>query len=565
MSAESTADHGTFGGRGRTTYEIVPRAMDSLVGKKQRIILALASGTLFALAFPPVPTGMTAFAALLPLLFLIEGLPDWRAVFRWSYLTFLIANIGTIWWVSGWWGDDHWLKVAGVAVNLIHPLLFTIPAIAYFFLRRRMGATFSIVSFPLLWTTWEWLMHLPELSFPWLLLANTQTYDIMSIQFITATGAFGISFWIASINALLFHMLRRWLSDDRRLRFRPYLPGVTVFLLLLLLPRLHGMLVMNDTEQTRPHLRIAVLQPDVDPYDKWGKGETPMGKLRHLIALYDSVAAFRPDLALLPETAIPFRLLQASWHEEYSWLRTHLDSVGIPLLSGFPHTVYYDDEQTAPTSARRIKDTDIRYQDFNAALLLQPGERMPQIYRKSRLTPLSERIPYLDALPFLQDALTWGVGISNWGLGNDTTVFSLRQDNGEAGIWAMICYETLYPSFVAGFSRRGANVFGVITNDGWFGRSSGPYQLMQYTVLRAIENRRAVARCANNGISCFIDPYGRVYDRTTLYTRTAIVRDLPLRSDITFYARYGDWLPMAISVLTGFIFLFAFISGRYKT
>jgi apolipoprotein N-acyltransferase len=128
----------------------------------------------------------------------------------------------------------------------------------------------------------------------------------------------------------------------------------------------------------------------------------------------------------------------------------------------------------------------------------------------------------------------------------------------------MICYETLYPSFVAGFADRGAELFGVITNDGWFGKSSGPYQLMQYAVLRAIENRRAVARCANNGISCFIDPYGRVFNKTALFTRTGIVRDMPLRRDRTLYTRFGDWLPIGVSIVAGFIFLFAFISVYYK-
>jgi apolipoprotein N-acyltransferase len=529
-----------------------------------RIALAICSGILFALAFPPIPTGVTAFASLIPLLFLIEDQPDWRSVFRWTYLTFLIGNAGAIWWISGWWGDDPWLKAAGVAVNLIHPLFFTVPALGYSFLRRRMAAPFSIIALPVLWTAWEWLFHLPELSFPWLLLANSQTYDIESIQFITVTGSFAITFWVVTINALLFHMLRRWFEGEWTPMGRQSIAALTVLVLLLVLPRVHGMLVLRESGEGERMLRVAVIQPDVDPYDKWGSGETPMRKLRNLLVMYDSLAGFRPDLALLPETAIPFRLLEQTYAEEYRWLRRHIDSVGVPLLSGFPHTVYYHDPATVPASARRIPDTEIRYHDYNSALLLQQGREGQQIYHKSRLTPLSERIPYLDALPFMQDALTWGVGISNWGLGNDTTVFSVRTRTGDAHIWAMICYETLYPSFVAGFADRGAELFGVITNDGWFGNSSGPYQLMQYTVLRAIENRRAVARCANNGISCFIDPYGRVHDKTALYTRTGIVRDLPLRGDRTFYTRHGDWFPLGLSVVAGFLFLFAFISPYYR-
>ncbi len=533
--------------------------------RRVRIALAVTTGVLFALAFPPVPTGLTAFVALVPLLFLIERIGSAAGVFRWSYLAFLVGNAGTIWWISGWWGEDPWLKAAGVVVNLIHPLLFTPPLIVYHVIRRRTGFAAAAAAFPFLWTAWEWLLHLPELSFPWLLLANTQTYDVMNIQFISWTGAFGLTFWITGITILIFVPTRQLLRGHWQLHSRRMYVIAAVLVLALVLPKIHSALVMDDPVRASATLRVGIIQPDIDPYDKWGAGETPMQKLRSLVEIYDSLAAYNPDLMLLPETAIPFRILQPRYDEEWRWLRAHVDSVGVPLLTGFPHTVLYEDPATAPASARRIRDSQLRWLDFNSAMLMEPGEVAPQIYHKSRLTPLSERIPYLDALPFLQDALSWGVGISNWGLGNDTTVFHLRNNEKTIGFWAMICYETLYPSFAAGFAKRGAQAFGVITNDGWFGNSSGPYQLKQYTVLRAVENRRAVARCANNGISCFIDPYGRVRQETALYTRTGIIGIVPLIEEQTFYTRYGDWLPLGTVVVAGFFILFSIIAPYYKT
>ena len=533
--------------------------------RRLRIALAIGTGLLFALAFPPVPTGLTAFVAFIPLLFLIERLDSSAAVFRYSYLAFLVGNAGTIWWISGWWGEDPWLKAAGVAVNLIHPLLFTPPLVLYHIIRRRTGFGAAAAVFPFLWTAWEWLMHLPELSFPWLTLANTQTYDIMNIQFISWTGSFGLTFWILLVTVLIFiptrQLLRgRWVLHSKRM----YLTGAAL-VLLLVLPKIHSAVLMNDPVPVKDTIRVGIIQPDIDPYDKWGEGETAMQKLRNLIDVYDSLAAHGPDIILLPETAIPFRILQPSFEAEWRWLRAHIDSVGVTLLAGFPHTVLYENAETAPTSARRIPDSELHWLDFNSAMLIEADEPLPQIYHKSRLTPLSERIPYLDAMPFLHDALTWGVGISNWGLGNDTTVFRLRHGGVAYGFWAMICYETLYPSFVAGFAGRGAEAFGVITNDGWFGKSSGPYQLKQYTVLRAVENRRAVARCANNGISCFIDPYGRVRQETELYTRTGIIGLVPLIDEQTFYTRHGDWLPLGTVVVAGFFILFAIIAPYYRT
>lgn len=531
---------------------------------KQNVLLAVTAGALLAVAFPPLPLGMAALVALLPFLVVIERQRSFAAAFRYSYLTFLVANAGTIYWISGWWGDDPWLKVAGVVVNLVHPLLFTIPGMLLYFIRRRLGPLTMAAGFPFLWTTWEWLAHLPELSFPWMLLANTQTYDYIGIQYITVTGTFGITLWVAVLNSIFFVLLRQLQRGAWKLSSRPALVTIAAAVLLLFLPKLHGMAVLSDAKAAERTMKIGIVQPDIDPYDKWGPGETPMMKLEKLLAMYDSLAAFKPDVILMPETAIPFRILQASYREEWLELRRRIDNSGVPLLTGFPHTVFYENPDTAPGSARRIPDTDIRYHDFNSAMLVGPGDDIPQIYHKSRLTPLSERIPYLDDLPFMQDALTWGVGISNWGQGNDTTVFSLESHGKTSGLWAMICYETLYPSFVAGFAARGAEVFGVITNDGWFGPSSGPYQLQRYTVLRAIENRRDVARCANNGVSCFISKYGQVRQETELYTRAGILGTVECNDEVTFYTRHGDWLPIGTTVVTGLLLILSVIVVHYK-
>jgi apolipoprotein N-acyltransferase len=240
-----------------------------------------------------------------------------------------------------------------------------------------------------------------------------------------------------------------------------------------------------------------------------------------------------------------------------------VDAAGVPLLTGFADLRWYDDS-AAPPSARSVPGSTIRYDTYNSTLLLAPGSREEQVYHKSRLTPLSERIPYLDLLPFLQDALRWGVGISSWGLGNDTTVFTLPARARSARIWTMICYETLYPSFVAGFVGRGANALAVVTNDGWFGNSSGPYQLEQYAALRAIETRRAIARCANNGISCFIDPYGRISSETAFGTRTVIRGRLPLRTDRTLYVRWGDWFAKGCVIAALLLCLWSEVSVRRK-
>jgi apolipoprotein N-acyltransferase len=468
-------------------------------------------------------------------------------------------SAGATWWISGWWGSDPWLKAAGVATNFVHPVLFTVPVIAYAFVRARRGTGVALVALPFLWTAWEWLAQLPELSFPWLMLGNSQTYDIAKIQFIEYTGVYGATFWIVAINAALFALLRQTLSGAVAVRSRRFALWLGAIALALLIPEVHGRIVLAGRDDG-PVLRVGIAQPDMDPYEKWGAGDTPIGKLRNLTALYDSIASIaKPDLILWPETAVPFYLLQPTYRDEWTWLRNHIDSTGVALLTGFPDLKWYEGE--GPAGARKLQDGSASYQSFNSSILIQPFFE-PQIYHKSRLTPMSERIPYLDVIPGLQNMLTWGVGISNWGLGNDTTVFSFRTSRLRARTWAMICYETLYPSFVAGFAARGAGFFGVITNDGWFGNSSGPYQLQQYTVLRAIESRRAVARCANNGVSCFIDRYGRVTQPTRFATRGWIAGEIRINEAVTLFSRWGDWFAMLCAVAAA---LFLFVPIRRKS
>jgi apolipoprotein N-acyltransferase len=335
-------------------------------------------------------------------------------------------------------------------------------------------------------------------------------------------------------------------KGDVRARKRMHLSVASAFALVIG-ATLHSHIRLNE-QRHDPTITVGIAQPNVDPYEKWSAGETPMDKVRHLLALYDSIAAqARPDLIVMPETAFPFYLRQASHKPEWDAIRARVDAAGIPLLTGFADLTWYDHD--APPGAKTITGTEYHYATFNSSMLLEPGNPRAQIYHKSRLTPLSERIPYVDVLPFLSKMLSWGVGISSWDLANDTTVFTTKAGRRPYRTWAMICYETLYPEFVAGFVQRGANALGVITNDGWFGNSSGPYQLQQYASLRAIETRRAIYRCANNGISCFIDPYGRVSQQTAFGTRTWIAGPVTLRSDQTLFVRYGDWFARGCCLL----------------
>ena len=161
--------------------------------------------------------------------------------------------------------------------------------------------------------------------------------------------------------------------------------------------------------------------------------------------------------------------------------------------------------------------------------------------------------PYADDVPWLIKPLSWGVGISNWARGKDTTVFRLR--NGIT-FSTLICYESVFPDYVRRFVKKGADFLVIITNDGWYGKSSGPYQHAAYAILRAVENRRSVVRAANTGISEFIDPYGRyIGKQTRLDERTTLAAEIPIDEQVTFYTEHGDWIAHIAEIISAGVLL----------
>src|SRR5262249_45230844 len=112
-----------------------------------------------------------------------------------------------------------------------------------------------------------------------------------------------------------------------------------------------------------------------------------------------------------------------------------------------------------------------------------------------------------------------------------------------------ICYESIFPDLVRQFVKRGADLLLVITNDGWFGESSAPYQHLRMGIVRAVENRRYMVRTANTGISAIIDPYGRIETSTPIGIRTIADGTANFRSDRTFYMQYGDVFAYANVIL----------------
>jgi apolipoprotein N-acyltransferase len=192
--------------------------------------------------------------------------------------------------------------------------------------------------------------------------------------------------------------------------------------------------------------------------------------------------------------------------------------------------------------ARSPTDRD-RY--YNAAVLIGVDGRSVGSYRKVRLVPFGEYVPFKNLLFFVGPLVE---AVSDFTPGSAFSIFDYQGTRFSVAI----CYESVYPRIARAFVARGAELLTTITNDAWFGRSSAAYQHFEQAALRAVEQGRYLVRAANTGISGAVDPYGRVIARTALFEPAAITVDVRLLSRRTIYQAAGDvivWIALAAAAM----------------
>jgi apolipoprotein N-acyltransferase len=541
--------------------------------KWHRLALAIGSGIMLGLSFPPSPIYSMAYVSLIPLLLLIETLEGTWRILRYSYLTFLVFHLITIYWIGGFViGKDVWLMLAGAAVLFIHPFFYMIIILLYSWVRRRLGLIAGLMFLPVAWVSYEFSHSLSEISFPWLSLGNSQAFDLQRIQIAEFTSTYGVSFLILCFNIIAFIVTAKLATRSWSLRSRSTAACIVALVLIYFGPWIYGEMKLRqyDISPSANSVRVGVVQPNIDPWEKWG-GENVdrWTSYEKQLALFlhetRTIAAQRVDLVVWPETAIPFRILLPGNQFYWSWLRASLDSIQVPVLTGLPSTVFYD-SASAPITASRDPVHNRYYDDFNSTALLIPGRGVGPIYKKIVLVPFAERIPYAESFKFLIEPLKWNVGIGMWGKGQDTVVYSLPLVNGSAPKFAsMICYESVYPNFVREFVKRGAQFLVILTNDSWWGNTSGAYQHAGYGSFRAVENRRWIIRAANGGISGLIDPTGTYHQKTSLYTTATFHGTINLTSELTFYTKHGDVFALGNVGCMTFILLLTLIPQRRQS
>ncbi|MBI1807536.1 MAG: apolipoprotein N-acyltransferase [Ignavibacteria bacterium] len=531
----------------------------NLQSSRRRIFLATLSGVMLGCSFPPIPSGILAVCCFVPFLILFDSLIEYGEVVRYSYLTFFIFNVIALYWTGGFThAKDIYLMLAGGMLLLVHPFFFSVPIVALMFIRRHLGIGVALMAFPLVWVSFEYLHSLFEIGFPWLTVGNTQTYDLSVVQIASYTGVYGISFWLTVLNVLGHFLYSKLAGKKWKISSLQSVATLLAFVSLYALPRVYGdHVLVSSPSPVDTKINVGCIQPNIDPFEKWqGNAEMQLGVLQHLTK---EGAQKQVDLLLWPETAVPFYILHPNNRQYLYLIKNQVDSLGINLLTGIPDVIFYHEGDPFPRSSK-ISPSGQRYDTFNSSILIEPHRNEIQKYAKIILVPFAERVPFSEALSFL-NAMQWNFGLGGWAHGKDTTVFHFKTAHGDSISFSnMVCYESVYPGLVAAFVRRGAQFLTVITNDSWWGNTSGTYQHVQFGVLRAIENHRWVIQCANGGISCIIDPFGHILQRTEMYTQAALVGTIEPQVEVTFYTMHGDWLAELTMLLS--VFLLAASLGR---
>lgn len=505
------------------------------------LALALVSPLLFLLAWPPSPFDYTIFFAIVPLFLLdkeLSGKGKTGVFFGYLYLSLFLFNLFTTWWV--------WNASAGGAIGMLlaNTLVMTFPFMAFRFVRHQIGVSRALIAFALFWLTFEFIHFRWDLAYPWLTLGNSFAKSTGIVQWFEYTGVLGGTLWILIVNILVFRLF-----DSTALYKR-----LSLFFVLLG-PLFWSYYLGNQQNHCPANNEIVVVQPNIDPYEKFNSGGE-LDQVKLFLDLAEAQVTDHTELVVLPETAI-VEYIDESYINSFESIRLFQQFIkshkNLRVLTGAA-TYRFFDLENEPTKTARFHESSGRYYDsYNTALLID-STGVVDIYHKSRLVPGTESIPSF--LNFLKP-LSIDLGGVSGSLGVDSVahVFSYSERKSKLKPAALICYESVFGDYVTDFVNMDANILFVITNDGWWGQTPGHIHHLHYARLRAIESRRYVVRAANTGISSVIDDNGNILYRTKWWEAIAFKTKVRPLHYQTFYVRNGDYLGRIAAFLSLFLLL----------
>jgi apolipoprotein N-acyltransferase len=526
------------------------------------ILLSLVSGLTLSFGWPANGFAPLLFIGFVPLLLIENHLWENRAdnsrfsIVWYSFMAFAIWNTLTTYWIYN-------STLAGaIAAILLNSLFMTIVFTLFHITRRNLKpGIHNYLALIAYWLSFEFIHLHWDLNWPWLNLGNGFANFHKWIQWYEYTGTFGGSLWILIVNIFLFIAVKDLLKTRRP--GKSFYANMLVASLLIILPLAASLLIYSNYHEVKSPVSVVIVQPNIDPYTEQYSAP-PSEVLGRILGLADKKTDSLTDYIVAPESAI----------QEYVWEDQigSSQSVGImrqyiskhkhlAIVIGISSRKIFEPGEKLSLTARKFSDVDKYYDAYNTALYCDSGSRL-QRYHKSRLTPGVEMMPYPKLFKFAEKyAIDLGGTVGS--LATDPVQKPFDAAEGFK-IAPTICYESAYGEFITEFVRHGANAIFVITNDGWWGNTAGHRQHFLFSVLRAIETRRSVARSANTGTSAFINQRGDVSQATAYWVPAVIKETINTNNILTFYVRHGDFIARGALWVAALMLLLTASNGILK-
>jgi apolipoprotein N-acyltransferase len=479
-------------------------------------ILPILGGIFLTFSFAPFNCSFLAWVSFIPL---FHSLRDGRRPFLKGFIMGIAFFSTLLYWVafSNVENADVPMVILGtfLLINYLS-VFFGLSGILYNKL-NRLGYPYL---FPVAFTGLEFLRSLSSVwGFNWGSVGFSQSNLIHLIQFASIGGFPLVTLWVLSLNILLYLFFKSLAGKNKEKMIYLY-----TFFFLIIIPFVYSEAVIRKSLPNAEYVTIGVIQPNVLPEDKRTSDFQRLLKIRQVIEQSPDA-----DLYVLPETASPFPLFYNKQAEIF--FRDLAKEKHAPIVTGM-------------LDYKRKEGETIYY---NAASIVD-SSGIKGIYRKIFLVPFVERLPFDDVVPKLKEI---DLGQGQYAPGEDFSVFEV----GNLSFSVYICYEAIFPQLVREFVNKGAKVLVNITEDGWFGRTSGPYQHAQMALFQSIIFRRAVVRSANTGISFISTPYGKITAKTRIFKTDCLIDRVPVLEGKTVYAKIGNtfgWIFLCFTLLLVF-------------
>lgn len=527
--------------------------------KKENMILwglTVLFALLMSVPFIIPHTGFLALFGIVPLLCMerIADMMGKKRIWIYHYSAFVLWNAITTFWVC------NATIGGGIFAVLANSLQMSLIFGLFRLSKRKFKGSLPYIFLAVAWIAWERFYFDAEISWPWLVLGNSFARTTWAIQWYEFTGTLGGSLWIWACNLGLFGLFVS-ISDGSIAEWnrKARIAALGGYAAILILPFIASAVIgkeYKDAMASEDMLDVLIIQPNIDPYNKF-EAMTQAQQNGVLLSMAEKAMKGRkndstasPLLIVAPETFTSDIICgeysrSRTWKGFTSFLK---DYPNVNLLFGASSYDYFESADRPSHTARQLQDG--RWVESHNSALITDGTERTEIFHKSKLVVAVEMTPYPAIFCKIDDLLG---GVMGRCVGQDEiSLLNVRTLDGEnIPVGCAVCYESVYGEYYTDYIRKGARAMTIITNDAWWGDTPGYKQHLSYASLRAIETRRAIARCANTGISAIISPSGKILQPTPWWEPAVIQSSIPLRDDITFFVSHGD--------ITGRICSFIFV------